>query len=302
MSSPVSASHYEAELDAALDAGRRAAALILEFYDAKSAGTYIKSDGSPVTDADLASDRAIRETIRSRFPNDALLTEEGANDPARLSNRRCWIVDPIDGTAQFVGRTGMFDVMIALAIDGRVEVAVAVQPVTGLVQVAVRGDGAWEIREGDATPFRIEPSSTPPRLVASKWYQGNEMRDVLARVARDIGAKPPPVLEVGFQSRNLSDQSRTLDGFIGLPPDSHISIAQEWDLAAVDLIVTEAGGCFTDCWGRPHTYNKRNTGISGGLLVASDPDLHQRLVGALRQHLGEPPPPDPADDPLIRRT
>jgi hypothetical protein len=246
---------WRTELSVALDAAERASGVILEFYDAQSASTYVKGDGSPVTDADLASDRSIRDTIAAAFPGDALLTEEGAKDSARLANSRCWIVDPIDGTAQYVARTGQFDVMIALAIDGEPVVAATVQPVTGRYQAAVRGAGAWEIIDGDVRDFLIAPAGeparlathNPPRLVSSKWYGGLEStgQEALRRVAERIGSDAPPILEVGYQSRNFSSDLRTFDAYVGLPPTTGESVAQEWDLACVDLITREAGGAFT---------------------------------------------------------
>src|SRR5215204_2822792 len=136
---------WRPELDTALAAGKAAEKLILDFYNSASAETYTKLDGSFVTDADLAADRTIRKVISHAFPADALLTEEGTRDPDRLRNRRVWIVDPIDGTAEFVKRTGLFDVMIALAVEGRPVVAVSVNPVGKRTQAAVLGAGAWEI-------------------------------------------------------------------------------------------------------------------------------------------------------------
>jgi len=297
---------WQAELSVALRAAGNAAEVILEFYNAQSASTYIKGDGSPVTDADLASDRTIRDTITAEFPDDALLTEEGAKDSARLANPRCWIVDPIDGTAQYVARTGLFDVMIALAVNGVPVVAVTVQPVTGRYQAAVTGAGAWEIGGEETRPFRISPAGepvrlathNPPRLVSSKWYGGREAisQAALHRVAERLGAADPPILEVGYQSRNFSDDQRTFDAYIGLPPFEGDPIAQEWDLACVDLITREAGGEFTDCYGRRHRYNKRSTDISGGILACATPALQDRLVAAIAPELPEPPPPlDPAD-------
>jgi 3'-phosphoadenosine 5'-phosphosulfate (PAPS) 3'-phosphatase len=298
---------YRAELETALQAGQRAAAVILEFYDAQSAEAYIKGDGSPVTDADLASDRVIRETIMDAFPSDAMLTEEGASDVSRLDNPRCWIVDPIDGTAQYVARTGLFDVMIALCVHGRPVVAVSVQPVRNRIQAAVVGAGAWEIVDGVETRFRISPytgsprivSHETPRLVTSKWYGGREEErgQAARRIASTMGAADPPVLEVGYQPRAFSSGERTYDAFIGLPQANKGSIAQEWDLACADLITHEAGGVLTDCWGRLHQYNKRSTNISGGILVSSSAGLHQSLLGAIAPVLPDQvPAPDPADD------
>src|SRR5687767_13892059 len=122
---------YSAELEFAISTATEAAHEICRFYDANSAKTYTKSDESPVTDADLASDRIIRARIAATYTTDAILTEEGADDDFRLSADRVWIVDPIDGTIQFVSRTGQFDVLIALVVRGRPVVSVMLQPATG---------------------------------------------------------------------------------------------------------------------------------------------------------------------------
>lgn len=289
---------YDEELAVALEAGRRAAAVILDFYDRNTGETYIKRDGSPVTDADLASDAAIREVIGSAFPDDALLTEEGASLLERTANPRCWIVDPIDGTAQFMARTGLFDVMIALAVDGRPVVGVSLRPVSGLVHAAIAGRGAWEYEGTTRRPFTIEPSREPPRLVSSKWYGGREKGEALERIARRLGADTIPVRDIGFQARNFAQTERVFDAFVGLAPDSRVSIAQEWDLAAADVIVNEAGGAFTDCWGRRHRYNKRSSGISGGIVASGSTALHTRVLAAIAPEIPvDPPLPDPADEP-----
>jgi len=291
------AAAFDEELAVALEAGRRAAEVILEFYYRKVGETYTKRDGSPVTDADLASDRVIREVIGSAYPHDALLTEEGASLLDRTSNPRCWIVDPIDGTAQFVARTDLFDVMIALVVDGQPIVGLSVSPVSGAIHAAIAGQGAWEYEGTARRPFSIGPEQEPPRLVSSKWYGGREKGETLARIAARLGAADIPVKEVGFQARNFAESERVFDAFIGLAPESRVSIAQEWDLAAADVIVREAGGAFTDCWGRRHRYNKRSTGISGGLVASTSPNLHQRLIVAIAPEIPvDPPLPDPSDE------
>lgn len=285
------------EFNMALDAAERASQQILQFYSAQSANTYTKRDGSPVTDADFVADTTIRGVITSAFPHDAFLTEEGVADDARLSNPRVWIVDPIDGTAQFIAGTGQFDVMIALAVDDQVQVAVVMQPTTGLVHAAVRGQGAWRRSQGAWTPFSLSPAFNPPKLVASKYYRGVEMEPALSEIATALATDIPTVMDVGFQPRAFDPSQQTYDAFIGFPHDPGTSFANEWDLAASDLIVNEAGGRFTDCWGREYAYNKRNTHISGGILAVDDPQLHQRLVAAITTFLPSAMPAmDPADD------
>jgi myo-inositol-1(or 4)-monophosphatase len=288
---------YGRELETAITAARQAAVTVNRYYNNRSAETYTKGDGSPVTDADLAADAEIRSILGTAFPDDAFLTEEGAKDTARLSHDRLWIVDPIDGTAQFIAGTGRFDILIALAVDGRPVVAVTIQPPTGLMHVAVRGEGSWVSTSTGFESFHIAPASHPARLVRSKWYRGIEGKDIVDRVAARIGAPEPPVLDVGFQPRAFDPSQRAFDAFLGLWQLPGQSAANEWDLAASDLIVHEAGGLFTDLWGRPYTYNKRNTHISGGLLIAATPELHATVLEAIAPELpATPPAMDPADD------
>lgn len=297
MSTTPETTTWQRELAVALDAARQAASLIMRYYHEHTAETYTKGDGSPVTDADLAADELLRRVIGDAFPDDGLLTEEGAQDLSRLRYERLWIIDPIDGTAQFIEGTGRFDVLITLAFEGRPVVAVSIQPPTGLIHAAVRGEGAWRIEGDRIEPFVIAPPEAPPRLASSKYYRGNDARDRIIRIADRLDATPPPIMDVGFQPRAFDRTQRTYDAFIGLwhPPGD--SAANEWDIATPDLIVNEAGGRLTDLWGRDFIYNKRNTHISGGLLVSASPELHDELLDAIAPELDVPMPAmDPADD------
>lgn len=288
---------WQRELDVAIDAARRTATLVNRFYDAQTAETYTKGDGSPVTDADLAADKLLREIIGAAFPDDGFLTEEGAQNLERRGFERLWIIDPIDGTAQFIAGTGRFDILIAFAVDGRPVVAVTIQPTTGLMHAAVKDQGSWRITSEGVEAFRVDSVPEPPRVASSKYYRGHDGREKILRIANAVGAPEPPVMDVGFQPRAFDDSERTYDAFLGLWNAPGDSAANEWDIAAPDLIVNEAGGRFTDLWGRDFIYNKRNTHISGGLLVSASADLHERLLRAIAPELSVPMPAlDPADD------
>lgn len=298
MTLPISADHslYH-ELLVATETADAAADTIMQFYNEHSAKEYEKDDKSPVTDADLAADALIRDRLNSAFPGDALLTEEGAADEARLGYRRVWIVDPVDGTAQFIARNGNFDVLIALADDGLPVVAVTVQPTTGLMHAAIAGEGAWRRENGTWSPYRIGRSQEPPRVVTSVYYIAEGSEAAVKAVAEAMHASDPEEMKTGIQARAFDDIQRFYDVFIGFPQKPGTSPGQEWDLAANDLIINEAGGRYTDCFGRRHRYNKRNTHFSGGLLSSADPVMHERVLAALRPFLAETPPsPDPADD------
>lgn len=298
MTLPVSPdSPWFRELAEAVATADAAGDVILEFYNAHSAGEYKKDDGSPVTDADLASDKLIRERLSAAFPADAFLTEEGAKEESRLQNSRVWIVDPIDGTAQFIAANGKFDVLIALAVDQIATVAVTLQPTTGLMHAAIKGQGAWRREAGEWQPFRIAPSQTPPRMVTSVYYIAEGSEPAVKAVVKQFGASDPEEMKVGTQARAFDDTQRFYDVFIGFPQPPGTSPGQEWDLAAPDLIINEAGGVYSDLYGRRHLYNKKNTHFSGGLLVSADPVIHQQVLAAMRPFLrDDPPSPEPADD------
>jgi hypothetical protein len=136
-------------------------------------------------------------------------------------------------------------------------------------------------------------------VVSSKWYGGREAErgDAVRRIGERLGDPEPEILEVGYQSRAFSPDMRRWDAFIGLPQSNLGSIAQEWDLACIDLITHEAGGALTDCWGRRHRYNKRSSAIAGGILASASTSLHDQVLMAVAPELPPSPPAcDPWDD------
>jgi fructose-1,6-bisphosphatase/inositol monophosphatase family enzyme len=267
------------EIGVAMLAARRAAAAILE--QRGRATVSIKPDGSPVTSADLAADAAIRATVREAFPDDAILTEEGADDGARVASRRCWIGDPLDGTSHFVAGSDDFDTFLALAVDGVPVVAIALQPTTGLMLGAVAGQGAW-IQVGDGPRRRLELSSSRPcRLATKGWLGAPGNLSVVAAVARAVDGQ---VVEATFSlcPRCFAPPAPPIEAMIGISIGAPVG-AWEWDIAPADLIVREAGGAATDPTGAPLRYNQPVPRFGSGVIIASDRSLHQRLVAALRQ-------------------
>jgi 3'-phosphoadenosine 5'-phosphosulfate (PAPS) 3'-phosphatase len=279
------------EVDAAISAAVAAGTLVRDLDDRAAAATYEKCDGSVVTDADLAADRIIREIIGDRFPDDGILTEEVADDPARLTKRRTWIADPIDGTQQFVDRTGDFDVLVALVEAGRPIVAAGLQPTTGRLCVAAHGSGAW-LRDGNK-PFRRVafvqlPPNAAPRLASTIWFGAPANMPTLARIAARLGGDSGDTLQIGFTPR-LFLPPRRCDAMIGYrvgkPLDAQ-SMAWEWDFAMPDLFVHEAGGLLTDLNGQPYCYGKPNPRVGDGLVAAVDPETHARVLAETRAELG----------------
>lgn len=273
---------YGRELSIALEAALEAGAAVRALYEAASAETYIKGDGSPVTDADLASDRIIRERLGTAFPEDAILTEEGADDDARLGKSRCWVVDPIDGTQQFINRTGEFDVLIALVEHGRPVVSVLYQPSADQALIAADGCGAWVRRSGITERVSFQPVAErgQTRVFTSTYFGAPASMPALTRVCERLGAPAPGVSPCGVTTRDLLPGGR-FDAMVGAYVPYREDIAWEWDFAASDLFVHEAGGRFTNLRGELHQYNKPGARNYHGLLMTVDPRTHLHLLEAV---------------------
>jgi 3'-phosphoadenosine 5'-phosphosulfate (PAPS) 3'-phosphatase len=277
---------YRDEVDAAIAAALKAGSIVREFYDGESAAAYAKVDGSPVTDADLASDQAIREILAERFPEDAILSEEVLDDKRRLCVSRCWVVDPIDGTEQFIQRTGEFDVLVALVENGRPVAVAGYQPTTQLLLTATAGGGAW-VRDGQSAgrPLHLESAGAPLRIGTSKWFGAPSNAAIITSIATCIGAVFEEPAATGFSPRMFL-APRTIDVMIGVRPGADQAMASEWDFAVTDLIVHEAGGVVTDLSGQQFRYNKPVPHNLGGLIAAADSASHARVLDAL----ADPPP------------
>lgn len=273
---------FAAELETAIAAVRAAGIAVRQIYERDAYQAYSKSDGSPVTDADLEADRIIREAIARHFPDDAILTEEVEDDAARLGAARCWIADPIDGTAQFIARTGRFDCMLALIVAGRPVVAAISHPFSGTILAAVKATGAFLERDGHRRIARFAPSAgdRPLRIASSIWFGLPALKDEIDRVAEAAEGVATGPIEVGIRPIELIAGDRTYDALIGPVSDPDTSYGGEWDFAAADLIIHEAGGVMSDLLGRPHRYNKPAVRNRGGLIVACDPVSHTRIVAA----------------------
>lgn len=226
----------------------------------------------PVTQADMDANRIIVEGLRAAFPNDAILAEESVDSQQRLSRRRLWCVDPLDGTREFVDRNGQFVVMIGLAVDGVATAGVVYQPTEDLLWWGANGVAA-EIRPGgDARPLRVSAQRDPTRavLMVSRSHRSETVSEVASRmgVAREV-----PLGSVGLK------MSRIITG----AADLYISVTdrtKEWDACAPHAIIEAAGGTMTDCRGQPLCYNKPTPNTPFGML-ASNGHLHRRAVEAL---------------------
>ncbi|NOZ26787.1 MAG: 3'(2'),5'-bisphosphate nucleotidase CysQ [Chloroflexi bacterium] len=257
------------ELEIAREVIRRAGAQVAAIY-ARGATVEWKTPDEPITAADRTSNDIIVEALRSAFPHDGLLSEETADDGSRLRHRRVWIVDPLDGTQDFVNRTGEFVVMIGLVIDGEPVLGLVYQPIAERLFIGQSGVGAWVEQDGSREPLRVSDVSEPAqmRLVVSRTHRS----PLTEAVRQALGIRQDrPCGSVGLKVSLLA--TREADLYI------HPSLGcKEWDVCAPDAILRAAGGRMTDCWGRPFRYNQPDVHARWG-VVASNGRAHSKIVG-----------------------
>ena len=257
---------------------RDAAAAILRVYDSDFA-VQRKDDDSPLTAADLAAHHCIIAGLARLTPDIPVLSEESAVEVPAAQRRqwpRLWIVDPLDGTREFVKRNGEFTVNIAL-IDGAVALFGVVQaPVTGELWHGGAGLGAFR-RDGDLdVAVRVRVPPLPPlRVAASRSHRDPRSEAFIARLVRDMGEVEP--LGMGSSLKFCKIAEGDMDVYPRFGPTS------EWDTAAGQCVLEGAGGAVLDRKGRPLRYNQRDTVLNGDFIALGDQAL------PWREWLGGPP-------------
>ena len=276
----MSETNLDRELDVACVAAREAAAHVLGYWGQPLAVEHKPGD-EPVTVADHEASALILAHLARAFPHDAILSEEVPDDGARLSQRRCWMVDPIDGTRDFIAGDTGFAVMIGLCLDGRPRLGVLALPATGELYGAVVGvrdtRGFREDRDGTRGPLGTSSLAAPPgiRLVASKSHR---TRDVdTFRQALGI-TDELNVGSIGVKVAMVADARRDLYVY----PGSRTKI---WDTCAPEAVLLAAGGRITDVHGQPLRYTDPDLTNRRG-IVASNGPLHDRVLETLSALVG----------------
>lgn len=231
-----------------------------------------KKDG-PVTAADLATNHYILEKLQAVFSEELFgyLSEETHKGEDPIPQDWVWIIDPLDGTRDFIDKTGEYAIHIALAYKGRPMVAVVAIPETDKIYFASKGSGTFvEQRNGEMKPLQVSQRNKIEELylVASRTHRDERFQKLLDRMpfkARNY------VGSVGCKISTILEQQS--DVYISL---SGKSAPKDWDFAAPELILTEAGGKFTHFSGEPLTYNKGDVRQWGGLM-ASHGLCHEQL-------------------------
>jgi myo-inositol-1(or 4)-monophosphatase len=253
-----SAFQYGEELATAEQAAREAGAVVMGLFKGKY-DVHEKSRNNPVTTADLEANRVIRETIRKTFPGDGWLSEEDNDSARRLDLSRVWVVDPIDGTKEFIEGVPQFAISIGFVVEGRPKVAIVFNPAKSRFYKAAAGQGAYL----NDSVIRVTPR--------------NDINGALLLVSRSEPQKRFQVFVEHCDIRPVGSIAYRLAKVAGGDGDGTLTFRTiyEWDICAGVLMVEEAGGKVVDGDGNVLTFNRQlpkhrgvvaaNAGLAVGL-------------------------------------
>jgi len=244
-----------------LDIARAAGQAILEVYHQDFAVEQ-KGDDSPLTAADLASHRIIMQGLAELEPDTPVLSEEGADIPyaTRSQWQRYWLIDPLDGTREFVKRNGEFTVNIALIEQGRPVVGVVHVPVSGISYLGQSDKGAFKIAADDTvSPIQVrEKRQATAQVAGSRSHAGDSLQRFLDRLGDH------EIVSMGSSLKLCLVAEGIADIYPRLGPTS------EWDTAAAQAVVEAAGGKVTDTQLEPLLYNTKESLLNPFFLVFGD--------------------------------
>ncbi|MGA8277749.1 MAG: 3'(2'),5'-bisphosphate nucleotidase CysQ [Rhodanobacteraceae bacterium] len=238
----------------------RAASAILEVYRSDFAIEH-KDDRSPLTAADLAAHHVITHGLNALTPGWPVLSEESAaiGWSERSTWRRYWLVDPLDGTREFIRRNGEFTVNIALIEEHRPVLGIVQTPVTGDLASAWQGGGSWLAR-GGAAPMRLVTRRRPSTLIVAGSRSHASQREAAMLQRLGTHEKHP----LGSSLKFVRIAGGEADLYLRLGATS------EWDTAAAQCVLDQAGGAVLDLAGNRLTYNARDTLINPEFVAFGD--------------------------------
>jgi 3'(2'), 5'-bisphosphate nucleotidase len=240
---------------AAVDAGVK----ILEIYQTDFKIDY-KEDESPLTCADREADEIICKLIAEAFPEHAILSEESSDDLSRLENPYCWVIDPVDGTKEFINHTDEFTVNIALVKDSKAILGVVYVPVTGEMYYAYQGGGSFYEVNGEISENHVSDRLERLRMLSSKYHKAEAFLDLVEANASKISM----VESVGSSLKGCLIARGQAECYY------RFGLTSEWDTAAVQIVVEEAGGIFMQLDHTVMTYNREDSLNRKGFYIVNN--------------------------------
>lgn len=248
------------EITEATRIAREAGAILMDVYATDFRVSY-KSKSDPVTEADTRANAFIVRELEKAFPGDGIVAEESEDRSDALGAGRCWYVDPVDGTKEFVARNGEFAVMLGLAIDGVSTAGVVYQPVTDKLYAGVLGEGATLEQHGSRRELHVSEVSDPTQLqlVVSRSHRNR----AVAKVVSKLGiTKEMQTGSVGLKAGLIAE--RKADLYLHISDKS-----SAWDACGPEAVLKAAGGRFTDLAGEPYHYGGTDMRNRSGILACN---------------------------------
>ena len=252
-------------MDIAIKAAIEAGDAILEIYQ-KDYNIFTKTDDSPITEADLKSNEIIKKILsKTKY---SILSEEDIDDQSRLSKDMIWIVDPLDGTSDFIDKTGEFTVMIALIQNKKPILGIISWPTEKTLFVAQKNYGAFRYSDNRWDKISVTKMNelSKCRTVGSRHHLSEKEKKFIKKIGIKDFTSIGSSLKVGKISSGQAEVYITTTNKM-----------KEWDTAASYCIVSEAGGKMTDMLGNELTYNNKNVYHQNGILVTNGL-IHDKIV------------------------
>lgn len=257
--------YWDRELLVAKEAAIEAGKAIINIYDSEIFDVMYKEDNSPLTLADKEANKLIVSRLSKAFPDYAILSEEEKDNEERLNNDYCFIVDPLDGTKEFIKRNGQFTVNIALAYQGKPVMGVIYVPVTEELYWASEKNGAYLTLQGKTEKIQVSNRKEDIRVVMSSSHGCVEMDNMIQK----------------NHLVNYVKIGSSLKGCLIAKGDAEIyyrfNPTMEWDTAAMQCIVEEAGAIFRQMDGTSMCYNRVNCLNEKGFYIINCPENKMKL-------------------------
>lgn len=270
---------YQKELEIAIQSVLEAGGVLIEYFEKKNYEVRYKSKsgrGSPVTDADVKSNEILKSKIASNFPDDGWLSEETVDDKTRLEKKRVWVVDPLDGTNDFLKGIPEFSISVALVEDKSPVIGIVYNPISGELYFGVKGEGAYlrKIKTQELIKLGLDEVSKSNDIedasiiLSRKELSQVERLEVLAKKFKEVKFRESIAYKI------VSVASGWADAVVSIFDKS------EWDLAGAHIIAEEAGLKVTDSQGNKIFYNGENIRRKG--VIVANQTLHDEILKILK--------------------
>jgi len=253
------------ETSIAIKAAVKASEAVMEVYKGEFHST-LKNNNEPLTEADLKSNTIIQNILsKSQIP---ILSEESPDDLERLKSHKVWIIDPLDGTTDFVNKTGEFTIMIALVENSKPILGVISRPSENTLYLSEKNNGAYKIKNGSYSSLSVSAISdlTACRVVGSRFHRSEDEKKLLELIQPNRFTSRGSSLKVADICSGLAELYFTTTDKI-----------KQWDTCASYCLITESGGKMTDMLGGDIQYNSMALNHKNGLLVTNGL-IHEKVI------------------------